>query len=67
MSATLRGLMRTVKEKHFKIAESSGSLGIIGIIVLGVVAVLLFWKPFLGKFSTIVAFVLCVLVPLFNL
>ena len=67
MSATLRGVMRTVKEKHFKIAESSGSLGIIGIIVLGVVAVLLLWKPFLGGLSKYVAFALCVLIPLFNL
>ena len=67
LSTTLRGLMRTVKEKHFRIAESSGSLGIIGIVALLVVAVLLFWKPFLGKFSKIVAFALCVLVPLFNL
>ena len=67
LSTTLRGLMRTVKEKHFRIAESSGSLGIIGIIALAVVAVLLLWKPFLGGLSKYVAFALCVLVPLFNL
>lgn len=65
--ATIRSIWRTIREKHYRIAESSGSLGIIGIIMLIVAAVLLFWKSFLGKFSKIVAFVLCVLVPLFNL
>lgn len=64
---TVRTFLRDLREKHWRIAESSGSLGIFGIIALIVAAVLMFWKPFLGKFSTIVAFVLCVLVPLFNL
>lgn len=65
--ATLSGIWRTIREKHYRIAESSGSLGIIGIIMLIVAAILLFWKSFLGKWSALVAFVLCVLVPLFNL
>lgn len=65
---TLRGVLRTIREKHFRIAESSGSLGIIGIIALIVAFVLLFFKPFLGAMlSKIVAVVLIVAVPLFNL
>ena len=64
---TLRTFLRKVREKHWRIAESSGSLGIFGIIALCVAGALLFWKPFLGKFSQIVAFIICVLIPLFNL
>ena len=65
---TLRGVLRTIREKHFKVAESSGSLGIIGIVALILAFVLLFWKPFLGElFSNIVAVILIVAVPLFNL
>lgn len=64
---TLRGTLTRLREKHWRIAESSGSLGIFGIIALIVSAILLFWKPFLGKYSMLVAFVICVLVPLFNL
>ena len=64
---TVRTFLRQIREKHWRIAESSGSIGIIGIIGLIIAAVLLFWKPFLGKFSKIVAFVICVLIPIFNL
>jgi len=64
--ATLRSVLKAVKEKHFKIAESSGSLGIIGIIVL-VVAFIILWKQWLGKFTLPVAFIMCLLVPLLNL
>lgn len=64
---TFRTELRKLRDKHWRIAESSGSLGFFGIIALIVAAVLMFWKPFLGRFSMIVAFVLCVLVPLFNL
>ena len=65
---TLRGEFRKLREKHFKIAESSGSLGIIGIVALIIACVLLLWKPFLGgKISKIVAVVIMFAVPLLNL
>ena len=65
--ATLRGVLRTIREKHFKIAESAGSLGIIGIVALIIACVLLVWKPFLGRLSKWVAIALIFIVPLLNL
>lgn len=65
---TLKGTLQKLREKHWKIVESSGSIGVFGIIALIVAAVLLFFKPFLGAMiSKIVAFVLLALVPIFNL
>ena len=64
---TLRTWLRDLRSKHWKIVESGGSLGVIGIICLIVAAILLLWKPFLGGLSKYVALILCVLVPLFNL
>jgi len=65
--ATLRGVWGQIREKHWRLAESSGSLGIIGIIALILAFVALIWKRMLGKFSLPVAFVICLLVPLLNL
>lgn len=65
--ATLRGVLTAIRKKHWKLAESSGSLGIIGIIALILAFVALIWKRMLGKFSLPVAFVICLLVPLLNL
>jgi len=65
---TLSTILSRIKEKHWKIVESSGSIGIIGIAIAILAAVLLLWKPFLGAFlSKVVALVLLVLVPVFNL
>ena len=65
---TLRGEFRRLREKHFKIAESSGSLGIIGIVALIIAMILLLWKPFLGGLiSKVVAVLLIFAVPLLNL
>ena len=65
---TLASTLRSLREKHWSIVESSGSIGVFGIIALIVAAVLLFFKPFLGAtISKIVAFVLLALVPIFNL
>ena len=65
---TLKSALAGLREKHWKIVESSGSIGIIGIAIAGLAAVLLLWKPFLGAFlSKVVALVLLVLVPIFNL
>jgi len=68
MVTTLSGALRAIREKHWRLAESSGSLGIIGIIALAIAFILLLWKPFLGAMlSKIVAVVLIVAVPLLNL
>jgi len=65
---TLQSILSGLREKHWKIVESSGSIGIIGIAIAALAAVLLLWKPFLGAFlSKVVALVLLVLVPVFNL
>jgi len=65
---TLQSTLAGLREKHWKIVESSGSIGIIGIAIAALAAVLLLWKPFLGAFlSKVVALVLLVLVPVFNL
>lgn len=65
---TLQTILSRIREKHWKIVESSGSIGIIGIAIAVLAAVLLLWKPFLGEFlSKVVALVLLVLVPVFNL
>jgi len=65
--ATLRGVLTAIREKHWKLAESSGSLGILGIIALILAFVALIWKKMLGRFSIPVAFIVCLLVPLFNM
>ena len=67
MPTTLRGVLKAIREKHFRIAESSGSLGIIGIVALIIACVLLLWKPFLGRLSKWVAIILIFVVPLLNL
>jgi len=65
---TLKAWLSRLREKHWSIVESSGSLGIFGIVALFVAAVLLFFIPFLGAtLSKVVAFILCGLVPVFNL
>ena len=64
---TLRGFLRDLREKHYRIAESSGSLGIIGFFALLLAFVALVWKRLLGRFSIPIAFIVCLLVPLFNL
>jgi len=65
---TLKTILSRIREKHWKIVESSGSIGVIGIAIAILAAVLLLWKPFLGAFlSKVVALVLLVLVPIFNL
>ena len=65
---TLASALRGLREKHWKIVESSGSIGVIGIVIAILSAVLLLWKPFLGAFlSKVVALCLLVLVPIFNL
>ena len=64
---TLRTVWRDIRAKHFRIAESSGSIGIVGIVAFIVGAVLLVWKPFLGKFSKWVALLIFLLIPVLNL
>ena len=64
---TLRSVWRDIREKHFRIAESSGSIGIVGIVAFIIGAILLVWKPFLGKFSKWVALLIFLLIPVLNL
>ena len=64
----MRTILSRIREKHWKIVESSGSIGVIGIAIAILAAILLLWKPLLGAFlSKVVALVLLILVPVFNL
>ena len=65
--ATLRSVWRDITTKHFRIAESSGSIGIIGIVAFIIACVLLLWKPFLGRLSKWVAVAIFLLIPVLNL
>jgi uncharacterized protein (DUF983 family) len=66
VTSTMSGAYTKARGYHFKLGPSTGSLGIIGIVVF-IIAFVLLWKHFLGKYSTWVAFALMIMVPLLDL
>ena len=66
ITMTLWEDIKALSEKRWGIAETGGSIGILGII-LTIASALLIWKKFLGKFSIWAAFIILVLVAFLHL